>query len=171
MTHEEIEAAIGRLRKILHRARGYNALEVVEAVIPDGPWADSLIDLLKQADPDTHMEVPGDRNGEPIHVRDELCSAYSAVNPKSGGERLTVCGLAYGMDGNDGWRWQDKAGAWHECEWWMHYHKPTVKEVLAEYTEKLLALHNDYDPSDSANDELALLLEYEERFKEATSED
>jgi hypothetical protein len=71
MTSEEIKAAIERLRKLSHGCRIYTATEVVNA-ITDGSWVDDLIDLLGQADPDTHMELPKDVDGEAIHIGDIL---------------------------------------------------------------------------------------------------
>ena len=127
MTHEEIEYAIERLRKLSHGARTYNALEVVGAVILDGSWTDGLIDLLRQADPDTHMELPVDADGEYIHIGDELCGygyqnggAYCmAINGK---DVIFVSEL--GMSYKDMLLWDPK-----DCR---HYHKPTVYEILDE---------------------------------------
>ena len=128
MTHDEVEDAIERLRKLSHGARVYNALEVMEAVIPDGSWVDGLIDLLRQADPDTHMELPVDADGEYIHIGDELCGygyqsggAYCmAINGK---DAIFVSELG-SMSYKDMLLWDPK-----DCR---HYHKPTVSSILDE---------------------------------------
>ena len=129
MNSDEIKFAIERLRKISHGGRGYNALEVVEAVIPDGPWADSFTALLKQADPDTHIKLPLDADGVPIRVGDEVCGynhpnggvyCHAIVNP---------CVIAVGemLDYSNGKGWQ----LWNTLDV-RHYHEPTVPEILDE---------------------------------------
>lgn len=132
MIHGEIEAAIERLRKLSHGARTYTALEVVRAVIPDGLWTDGLIDLLEQADPDTHMELPRDADGVPIHIGDELW-CYGGY-PNGGVYCMAINGrnailvAEVGMSYKDMLLWDPK-----NCR---HYHKPTVEDVLREMFEK-----------------------------------
>ena len=70
MTHEEINAAIERL-KVLPEKNIYTCTDVVNAICTHG-WVDTLIGLLQQADPDTHMGVPVDADGVTIHVGDEV---------------------------------------------------------------------------------------------------
>ena len=128
MTHEEIQAAIKRLRKISNGARGYNALEFVDAVIPDGPWIDGLTALLQQADPDAHMLLPVDADGEVIHIGDKVESVHR--------EDGTVVGIQY----YEGVRvliavrprnWDTPS--WCDPAEYRHYHKPTIEEVLLEF--------------------------------------
>lgn len=125
MTHDEIESAIERLRKISYGARKYNALEVVEAVVPDGSWVDGLTDLLKQADHDTHMELPIDADGVPIHVGDELCGHYY---PDGGVYCMSINGSEAIFVNKAGKHYKD-AMLWKPSEC-RHYHKPTVEDVL-----------------------------------------
>ena len=160
MTHDEIEAAIERLRKLSHGAHTYNALEAVEAVIPDGSWVDGLIDLLRQADPDTHMELPRDADGIPIHIADELCGygypdggAYCmAINDK---DVIFVAELG-SMSYKDMLLWDPK-----DCR---HYHKPTVEEVLCE----MLAKHNGCLIGERVD---GLVAEYAAKLREVMADD
>lgn len=158
MTHEEIASAVERLRKISHGA--YNALEVVEAVIPDGSWMDGLTALLQQADPDTHMEVPVDADGVPIHIGDELCGygcpdggVYCmAIN---GDDVIFVAGV--GMSYKDMLLWSPK-----ECR---HYHKPTIEDVLRDFVNRVMSYNEDEDDGD------AIISDYANRLRKLMTDE
>jgi hypothetical protein len=131
MKHEQIESAIERLRKISYGARKYNALEAVEAVIPDGSWVDGLIDLLEQADPDTHMELPVDADGVPIHFGDELTDPHHAGNftvEAIGGNNGFIPHVVY-FRGNGG---NLRFYYTNQCH---HYYSPTVEDVLRQFAD------------------------------------
>lgn len=74
MTHNEIVSAFERLRAL--GANGHMTEdEIVGAAFGiDNNYKirDRLIDLLEQADPDTHIELPLDADGIPLHVGDEV---------------------------------------------------------------------------------------------------
>lgn len=161
MEHEQIEGAIERLKKITYRATRYNALEVIEAVIPDGSWVDCLIDLLKQADPATHMELPVGADGVPIRIGDEVCGydhpnggvyCHAIVNP---------CVIAVGdmrdYSNNKGW------ALWHALGV-THYHKPTVEDVLQE----MLTKHLNYFPAECVD---GLIADYAAKLREVMADD
>jgi hypothetical protein len=171
MTHEQIKDTIVRLRELGDIGR-ITSFDIVDAVYDSGnnyKVRDTLIAILEQADPDTHIELPTDADGLPIHVGDVMCAAYDAHGaaiPKSGCERQkrqTVRGIAYGRDGLDEWGWQDKTGIWHNGKWWRHYHKPTVKEILRDFiSESEDAVRKGYD---GIPDEI--YEEYDQRLREA----
>ena len=119
MTHEQIEAAIERLRKIPYMGTAYNAFEILEAVVPDDSWMYGLIDLLRQADPDTHMELPMDADGVPIRVGDKVADwdtprLVVAVSEDS------ICLAGYESDS------YYRMGV---AKNYRHCHKPTVEDV------------------------------------------
>lgn len=134
MTSEEIKAAIERLGKYCN-----STYEVMLAFMnyDYGNSADYgctefkgvLVDLLKQADPDTHIKLPLDADGVPIRVGDEVCGynhpnggvyCHAIVNP---------CVIAVGemLDYSNGKGWQ----LWNTLDV-HHYHEPTVSEILDE---------------------------------------
>ena len=126
MTHEQIEAAIERLKKMSYGTRTYTALEAVMAVVADGSWADGLIDLLRQADPDTHMELPMDADGVPIRVGDKVADwdtprLVVAVSEDS------ICLAGYESDSY----YRMRVAKNHR-----HHHKPTVEGVLREFVSE-----------------------------------
>ena len=130
MTHEQIEAAIERLRKIPYMGTAYNAFEILEAVVPDDSWMYGLIDLLRQADPDTHMELPVDADGEYIHVGDVM---------ERGEARARVIALMlseYPEKWGGGLHWGVQLGGEQAPTaldlTFHHYHAPTVEDVLRE---------------------------------------
>lgn len=129
MTHEEIEAAIERLRGMKISSRDF-IIDVCRAFIGGEVTGDelhyTLIELLEQADPDTHMLLPVDADGMPIHVGDVMCDEDGKpfeidemMTSKTNGWELF--GGGYG----DGFSAYDPA----TCR---HYHKPTVSEILDE---------------------------------------
>ena len=159
MKHEQIESAIERLRKIPCGASRYSALEVVEAVVPDGSWVDGLIDLLQQADPDTHMELPVDADGEVIHIGDEMdCGEHFGVKGVEGfihgAVAFTVC--------------DPQSVRICACNARMthHYHKPTVDDVLREFADEVYA-----DADNEVHDRDFLCAKYDKKLREVMADD
>lgn len=129
MTHEEIKAAIERVRC----CKTGGSLVINSALMGGIDWTfetfrDALIDLLEQADPDTHTELPRDADGVSVHIGDEVESDHC--------EGGTVVGIQY----------YEGVGAliavrprnWDTPSWcnpaeYRYYHKPTVEDVLVDY--------------------------------------
>lgn len=160
MTHEEIEAAIKRLSE-LEEKKSYLARDVMRALIgrdfPDlyGNIG-TLKALLRQADPDTHMLLPVDANGEPIHVGDKM--------RWRDGETFEVNAISsttlYYYDETSGrMEWAQAADKYH-------YHKPTVKDVLRVFA-RTVAPEIVWD--DEMHDEL--LGKYADRLREVMADD
>lgn len=135
MNSEEIKATIERLRSQYDKGFGHSLDDVACAFLGESygmsvalssKFRDALIALLKQADPDTHMELPMDADGEPIHIGDELEGSASVTE----GERGTVHGFERNVKG--AYEWIDASHVRHACKWWRHYQKPTVESVLYE---------------------------------------
>lgn len=108
------------------------------------------------------MVLPRDMDDVPIHIGDEMdCGEHFGIQEVEGfihgAVAFTVC--------------DPQPARICTCPAYVtrHYRKPTVESVLREYANKLLAWHNDSDPSDSANDELALVVEYAEKLREVMS--
>lgn len=76
MTHEEIEAAIERLSTLDDDNHPYSMRDVAHAFIGEDAvpirLSHTLAYLLQQADPDTHISLPLDADGIPLHVGDEV---------------------------------------------------------------------------------------------------
>jgi hypothetical protein len=138
MTHEEIKAAIERLRSMKIANRDF-IVDVCRAFIGNGEVTGdelhyTLIELLEQANPVNHMELPKDADGEYIHIGDEVCGynhpnggvyCHAIVNP---------CVIAVGelrhMGDSNGW------ALWNTLDV-RHYHKPTVEELLREFGDEV----------------------------------
>lgn len=153
MTHEDIESAIERLRELGEDGR-ITTSNIIDAIFDGNNYKvrDTLIDLLKQADPDTHIELPKDADGEYIHIGDELCG-YGCPN---GGMycmaingRYVIFVAAVGMSYKDMLLWNTE-----DCR---HYHKPTVEDVLREFSDEV---HRCCDTEDTIS-------EYAEKIREA----
>ncbi len=156
MTHEEIEAAIERLEK--HSKEDHSVHAVLCRLMDSRGWLTSelrgtFISLLRQADPDTHMELPKDADGEYIHIGDELVSNHSK-------KKIVVTRLQYsrehawmvgGADKDD----LSEYGLYAPCET-RHYHKPTVEDVLREFV-------NEWVEADSEGD---IFAEYAAKIRE-----
>ena len=136
MTHEETEAAIERLRGMRTASRDF-IVEVCRAFIGDCEVTGdelhyTLIELLEQADPGTHIELPVDADGEYIHIGDELISNHSK-------KRFVLTRLKYsrkhawmigGADKDD----LSEYSLYAPCET-RHYHRPTVEDVLRQFAD------------------------------------
>ena len=130
MTHEEIEATIERLQAMV-KPDGYcgNISDVIcefmEGTVSGRLLHDTLIALLQQADPDTHMGLPVDADGVPIHVGDVIVME----------DGTTVYALA--VNGND-FAYNYGCGvAITQAHNKHHYHKPTVEDVLREFGDEV----------------------------------
>lgn len=136
MTSDEIRAAIHRVGNALGRTID----EVVEALC-DRPvngcvLRGKLIDLLRQADPETHMELPRDRDGVPIHIGDEMdCGEHFGVQEVEGfihgAVAFTACDPFTVCDPQPARICTCPAHMTH------HYHKLTVEDVLREYGDEV----------------------------------
>ena len=118
MTSEEIKAAIERLRQ----SNSYSPLTDLMGDISRTRYSvvvDFLIDLLQQADPDTHMELPVDDYGEAIHQND--------IMELANGKRVEVAGVSRG-----GFFYYDGEAIWTDTGNKRHYRKPTIEDVLRE---------------------------------------
>ena len=146
MTGEEIRAAIERLEALVrdNAPTVYDVAEVFACVNGYG-LRNMLIDLLKQADPDTHVELPKDADGEYIHVGDELISKHSK-------KKFVVTRLKYSMkhtwmiggaDKDD----LSEYGLYAPRET-RHYH-PTVEDVLREFVNRVMSYNEDEDDGDA----------------------
>ena len=130
MTSEEINAAIDRLMLESGREK-MTTFNVVDAFVgDDAPKAsglcDMLIELLRQADPETHIWVPRDADGVPIRIGDEL---FGYGRPDGG---------VYCMATNGAMVYVGEIDEFAPKEWmtWCadqcrHYHKPTVDYDVA----------------------------------------
>ena len=88
MTHEEVKAAIERL-EVLPEKHIYTCTDVVNAICTHN-WVDTLIGILQQSDPDTHMELPRDTDGEVIHVGDWMVLTTCTTNESAKVEEKVV---------------------------------------------------------------------------------
>lgn len=161
ITHEEIERAIGKLRELMACSNRTTGSEIVGAIVgylSTDDACDKLIELLEQADPDGHMELPVDADGVPIHVGDELCG-YG--HPKGGVYCQAIIngwGVAVGTAPIP----TDTSG------WWLwnvsdirHYHKLTVEDVLREFV-------NEWVEADSEGD---IFAEYAAKLREVMNDE
>ena len=134
MTSEEIKATIKRLDALV-RDRDNMPLvhDVADAFVGSDGYGlrNMLIDLLRQADPDTHMELPRDADGMPIHIGEEMEGADVITN----GQRGTVHGFVRNAKGE--YEWISDHQVRHKCKWWRRYSKPTVEDVLREFGDEV----------------------------------
>lgn len=158
MTHEEIAGAIERL-KVLPEKNIYTCTDVINAICTHN-WVDTLVGILQQADPDTHMEVPVDAGGVPIHIGDELCG-YGYPNGGvycmaiNGADVIFVASV--GMSYKDMLLWSPK-----DCR---HYHKPTVEDVLRDFVNRVMSYNEDEDDGD------AIISDYAAKLREVINSD
>jgi len=129
MTGEEIRAAIDGLSTI-----GNDLYDIAHAFdtsdergrINVDDFRTKLIDLLRQANPETHMWVPMDADGVPIHIGDELCG-YG--KPDGGVYCMATNGaMVYVGEINDDAPKQWMTWTAYQCR---HYHKPTIDDDKA----------------------------------------
>ncbi len=160
MTHEEIVAAIERLRELPKKSI-YTSTQVINA-ITDGPWVDDLIDLLEQADPDTHIALPVDAEGVPIHIGDEMemgtkhRRVMTVIGVGTPGVHNSYAGVLAGVFVRDA-----DCYTWYSARFLHHYHKPTVEGVLREFV-------NEWIEADSEGDVFA---KYAAKLRELIADD
>lgn len=114
-----------------------------------------LVWLLEQADPDTHVELPTDADGMPIHIGD-------VMEWQDGSGTFDVVAVSsdtiYYID--------DQC----KCQWTrannkLHHHKPTAQEIMIEYLRR-------FTSGDISQDDLpAVTDEYVARIREAMQDD
>lgn len=164
MTSEEINAAIDRLMLESGREK-MTTFSVTDALVGGeySPKAsglcDMLIELLRQADPETHLWLPRDADGVPIQIGDELCG-YGRPD-----------GGVYCMATNGAMVYVGEIDEFAPKEWmtWSadqcrHYHKPTIEDVLAEMLDTWDGL-----PSNASNE--AIIAEYAAKLREVIGND
>ena len=129
MTSEEIKATIERLKALSSGCRIYTSTEVVNAV-SSGDWVSGLIELLEQADPDTHVELPRDADGVPIHIGDELTNPHRAgsFTVEAIGGNGSVPHAVYFRDNGGNLRFYYT----NQCH---HYYSLTVEDVLRQFAD------------------------------------
>ena len=164
MTSEEIEATIKRIQE--YGEHGCENVSQVVMAFMSGEqhreFQDKLISLLRQADPDTHIELPVDADGKVIHVGDWMVLTVCTTNESAKVEEKVVTveavderGYYYRNRGsNDTRLWRACGSVSH------HYHKPTVEELLLEFGK---ICQDGYDIGNSIH-------EYAERIREAMDE-
>lgn len=164
MTHEEIKNAIERLRA--GRDDMWTA-DIVDALIGEGvtsgrtaKFIDALIDALEQADPDTHIELPVDADGEVIHIGDKVESDTS--------DDGTVFGIEY-FEG-DCVRIAVRPHNWDTPTWcdpkeYRHRHAPTVEDVLRGFAGEWFIAMGD------SGCESKILGKYAEKLREVMQND
>ena len=153
MTSDEIKAAIDRLQVLTDT-------DIVTALTGEYSWTDKrtrehLIDLLRQADPDSHMILPEDADGVPIHEGDTM--------EFDSGKRVEVEAVSrggffyYTYDGEA--KWTDATNK-------RHYHKPTVEDVLTEMANEV------YDDAvNTVRDRDAIVARYTAKLREVMDND
>lgn len=133
MTHEEIQDAIEQLRELGGDGRltSSNIIDVFSG--NTYKVRDTLVDILRQADPDTHMIQPVDADGEPINIGDEM-------DFSEGVRGLTVIGVGISSvnDSDMGVFVRDDDGyTWFNARFLHHHHTTTVEDVLREYGDEV----------------------------------
>lgn len=136
MLHKEIQDTIERLR--ICRSSSHHVMTAFMDGI-GGVYHDcekfkaAFIDLLEQADPDTHMILPVDADGEVIHIVDEMDFSESVRG-------LTVIGVGTSSvnDSDMGVFVRDDDGyMWFNARFLRHHHAPTVEDVLREFGDEV----------------------------------
>ena len=126
MTSEEIRETIEQLRKMPHECGTYT--------VRTPELCDRLIELLEQADPDTHVELPKDADGEYVHIGDMMeCDRLP--------NGCRVCGEVKAI--GDGIVWLHNVQYAIHAEYLHHHHTLTVLEILDELEG--LRGHGDYE--------------------------
>ena len=145
MTSEEIRAAIERLRAIELPYRYNEILKAFDVKVgTEKCFRDILIELLEQADPDTHMELPKDLYGKTIHIGDD-------VRRLRENDPIRVVGVgddAIFYDSSGDWcRW-GRAGGYTNgseiervlCELMREVHGYEIEGVAPKYADKIREL-------------------------------
>lgn len=86
-----------------------------------------LVDLLKQADPDTHIKRPLDADGVPIHIGDKVESDHREDGTVVGIEYYKGVGVLIAVRSRN---WDTPS--WCDPKEYRHHHEPTVSEILDE---------------------------------------
>lgn len=138
MTSEEIRAAIERL-ETMEPSDYVGVGDVANVVwkfagdmVPAVELRYTLINLLRQADPKTHIELPKDADGEVINVGDVV---------KTGRRRGVVYEISTRV-------WSDLSGhmvyvrsggeVFYVTPDSLTHYRPTVEDVLTEFSERVL---------------------------------
>lgn len=167
MTHEEIEAATERLNILDDSNRSYSMRDVARALIGEDSvpirFSHTIAYLLQQADPDTHMVLPVDADGEYIHIGDEVCGydhpkggvyCHAIVNP-----RVIAVGDKFAYGNSKGWVLWSTLNV-------SHHHKLTVEDVLREFANEVYA-----DADNEIHDRDFLCAKYAKKLREVMADD
>ena len=130
MNSDEISAALGRLGESIPKT-----LEELADAFAGGVWSTatlrhSLIELLEQADPDTHIELPVDADGIPIGVGDTM--------RLSDGRTVVVDAVC-----DDGFVFHDSIAWLMHAETARHLHTASVEDVLRDFAMELGSIVDD----------------------------
>ena len=153
MNSEEIKATIERLDALV-RDNVPSVRDVADAFVGTNGYGlrNMLIDLLKQADPESHVELPRDVDGEYVHVGDRMVLA-------DGGEPFEV--LAIG--GNALWFMDEDLQETHDwASYECRHYKPTVGDVLRRFAGEWFIAMGD------SRCEAKIIEKYAARIAEAT---
>jgi hypothetical protein len=147
MTHEEIEAAIERLEKLGSKGFIFDT-DIVDAVNDSTNMFEvrgTIIGLLRQADPYSHIELPLDADDEVIHIGDNVYAKYNAgyylngkVDSITFAEDAVFVGIKDGEDEDE-----FKASTLHHDR-----HIPTVRQILEDCVNEAFNLGVDTADSD-----------------------
>jgi hypothetical protein len=163
MTHEEIEATIERLKSMDDSPyngkyeSGHILIEFMHSALStNAEFRDRLINLLRQADPDTHMELPVDADGNPIHVGDKMdCGERFGVQEVDGFVHGAVAFTVF----------DPQPARICTCPAHMtHHHKSTVEDLLIELSNISFDVVEDDEFKE-------LIAEYAKKIREVMADD
>lgn len=149
MTSDEINAAIKRLKNLVSNNYKMDAFEVMKAAFGAGtPWdyCDALIGLLQQVDPDTHIELPKDADGIPLHVGDDV---YARCESATHGHHYYFNGkvntLEFDKDGTYSYVTTDDEDGdqFKTCELHHGSHIPTSGQIVEDLVDEAYNLGAD----------------------------
>ena len=137
MTRNEIKAAISRIKDVC--ASDVHTYAKVASALMGGiagceftvfDFCAALIELLEQADPDTHIELPVDADGIPIGIGDTM--------RLSDGKTVVVDAVC-----DDGFVFHDSIAWLMHAETAHHLHTARVEDVLRDFAMELGSIVDD----------------------------
>ena len=165
MTSDEISVAIDNLKSLDcdNSLMGYDVLGEFMNERENGSYSaidlrDRLIDLLEMADPDTHMELPKDADGEPIHEGDTVYDVDTCQRMVV--RDVCVSAVCAYVRFTDNGECIDEVGLVNLTPQALMHHKPTAEDVLNAFYVDC----EDAGGSSSAVRQLAI--EYAEKLRE-----
>lgn len=114
----------------------------------------------------THIELPKDADGEPIHVGDKVVVVDELAVPRT----VTSINLA-----GDGW-WVYINGVGRRSDKYLHYHAPTIEDVLDEIVDKANSIGCAYANNDISGEEMMgalqeIVAEYADKLRLAEGDE